>query len=203
MIPIDGAKVKSFPKHPRRQEVSHRIAWAAVKRSYIKQGGVGVARGGARAGTVKGCKENMKIRPGAWVVVCDGQKALILENRGDEVFPDLRMRYAMEHDAPPTHELGTDAPGRVQPSVGTARSAVEQTDWHDAEERNFLKRVDTLLHRAVLAGDPKSVILVAPPRALGILRELASPQLRNAVEAEAEKDYVRKPVDEIERLLSA
>ena len=33
----------------------------------------------------------LKIHNGEWVVVCDGGKALILENAGDTVFPDLRQ----------------------------------------------------------------------------------------------------------------
>jgi cation transport regulator len=34
----------------RREEAAHRIAWAAVKRSYVKAGGSWIARG-ARSGT--------------------------------------------------------------------------------------------------------------------------------------------------------
>jgi len=31
---------------PRREEIAHRIAWAAVKRSYVKRGELWVARDG-------------------------------------------------------------------------------------------------------------------------------------------------------------
>ena len=71
------------------------------------------------------------IDQGDWVVVCDGAKALILENVGDRKFPNLRSKEVRHQEDPMTHELGTDAPGRVHNSVGTARSAVEQTDWHE------------------------------------------------------------------------
>ena len=33
-----------------------------------------------------------KIEKGGWVVVCDGRKAMILENTGDEVFPNLKTK---------------------------------------------------------------------------------------------------------------
>ncbi len=33
---------------PRREEIAHRIAWAAVKRSYVKLGGKWVPRGEAQ-----------------------------------------------------------------------------------------------------------------------------------------------------------
>ena len=81
----------------------------------------------------------LKIRQGDWVVVCDGKKALVLENAGDEKFLNLRAREVHEHPDPKTHELGTDAPGRAFSSVGTERSAMEQTVWHEQEEDRFLR----------------------------------------------------------------
>jgi protein required for attachment to host cells len=32
----------------------------------------------------------LKIRHGDWVIVCDGKKALVLENEGDEKFLNLK-----------------------------------------------------------------------------------------------------------------
>src|SRR6266852_7788341 len=85
--------------------------------------------------------QKLKIRQGDWVVVCDGRKALVLENAGDEKFLNLRTREAYEHPDAKTHELGTNAPGRAFSSVGTGRSAMEQTDWHEQEENRFLQRL--------------------------------------------------------------
>jgi protein required for attachment to host cells len=144
-----------------------------------------------------------KIRQGDWVVVCDGKKALVLENVGDEKFLSLKTREVYEHPDPKTHELGTDAPGRAFNSVGTARSAVEQTDWHDQEEQRFLHKLAEHLDAAVIAGKAKSVIMVAPPRALGVLRHSYSSHLRSAVRAEIDKDFVKLPVREIEKHLAA
>jgi protein required for attachment to host cells len=47
------------------------------------------------------------------------------------------------------------------------------------------------------------VIMVAPPRALGVLRQAYSQNLRNVLRAEIDKDFVRMPVDEIEKRLAA
>ena len=52
------------------------------------------------------------------------------------------------------------------------------------------------------AGQAKSLILVAPPRALGVLRRIYSHNLRAAVRAEIDKDLVRLPVHEIEEHLA-
>jgi protein required for attachment to host cells len=146
---------------------------------------------------------DMKIRAGEWVVVCDGAKALILENAGDATFPNLKTREVHEQDDAKTHEQGTDAPGRTFQSVGSKRSAVEQTDWHDQAEQRFLIELAKRLDAAVTAGETKSIIIVAPPRALGVLRQAYPNALREAVKAEIDKDYVKMPVHEIEKHLAA
>ena len=80
----------------------------------------------------------LMIRHGEWVIVCDGAKALVLENAGDAKFPNLKMIKVFEQKDLPTHAMGTDAPGRTHSSAGNTRSSVEQTDWHDQSERHFL-----------------------------------------------------------------
>lgn len=146
---------------------------------------------------------SLKIKNGEWVVVCDGAKALIFENIGDTDIPNFKTREVHEQADARTHELGTDAPGRSFNSVGNARSAVEQTDWHDLAEREFLKQLAHRLEKAVEAGEMKSLIVVAPPRALGMLREAYPGQLKPAIREEVAKDYVKMPVDQIEKHLTA
>src|SRR5262249_40678453 len=94
---------------------------------------------------------NLRIHHGDWIVVCDGKKALVLENAGDEKFLNLKTREVLDHPAPKTHELGTDAPGRAFSSVGSGRSAVEQTDWHTQEEDRFLRKLLDHIDAAVNA----------------------------------------------------
>ena len=57
------------------------------------------------------------------------------------------------------------------------------------------------LDAAVTKGDAKALIIVAPPRALGVLRHAYSPKLRAALKAEIDKDYVKTPIHEIEKQL--
>jgi protein required for attachment to host cells len=145
--------------------------------------------------------DKVKIRKGDWVVVCDGRKALILENRGDEKFSNLHTIEVREHEVPPTHEQGADVPGRVQASVGMAISAVEQTDWHWQAERAFLEQLAGRLDTALASGPRRKFIVIAPPRALGALRQAFSPAVQAAVEIELAHDYVKLPVGEIEKRL--
>ena len=146
---------------------------------------------------------DLLIRNGEWVVVCDGAKALILENAGDLKFPNLKTLEVFEQKDLPTRDLGSDQPGRTNSSVGTIRSAMEQTDWHDQAERAFLTQLAQRLDAAVSAGKTKSLIVVAPPRALGMLRPAYSHALKGAVRAELDKDLVKMPVHEIEKRLSS
>jgi protein required for attachment to host cells len=146
----------------------------------------------------------LKIEAGEWVVVCDGRKALILENAGDRKFPNLKAKEVREHPDRATHELGTGAPGRAHtPAVtgSAARSAVEQTDWHDLAEREFLQGLAGRLSAAVNAGETPGFYLVAPPRALGVLRKQLSPAVSKKLRGEVDRDYVKMPVPEIEARL--
>jgi protein required for attachment to host cells len=142
------------------------------------------------------------IHRGEWVVVCDGAKALVLENAGDAKFPNLKTIEVFEHKELATHELGSDAPGRSMGSVGTNRSSVEQTDWHDQAERAFLLQLVKHLDGALAAGKTKSLIVVAPPRALGMIRPAYTHALKSAVRVEVDKDLVKQPVHQIEKHLT-
>jgi protein required for attachment to host cells len=113
----------------------------------------------------------------------------------------LKTLEVCEHDDPKTHEIGTDKPGRSFSSVGQGHSAMEQTDWHDQSEQRFLAKLAARLDKAVLGGETPSLIVVAPPRAIGVLRREFSSHVRQAIRAEVEKDYVKMPVQEITRHL--
>ena len=143
--------------------------------------------------------QNVKIKAGDWVVVCDGRKALILQNAGDEVFPNLQTKETHEHANPKTSAQGADRPGRVHESATSGRASVAQTDWHDQNEQEFLTSLAKRLDEAVARAQTEHLVIVAPPRALGVLREHYSPALRKAIQAEVAKDYVNMPVYEIEQ----
>ncbi len=92
------------------------------------------------------------IKHGEWVVVCDGAKALVLENTGDVKFPNLKTVQVLEQKDLPTHVLGADKPGRTHSSAGYGSSAVTQTDWHNQTEQVFLTHLAQKLDAEVVAG---------------------------------------------------
>jgi protein required for attachment to host cells len=86
--------------------------------------------------------------------------------------------------------------------VGPARSAVSQTDWHDQAERAFLTSLAVRLDKAVATGETKAIAMIAPPRALGLLRERYSAAVRQAITKEVGKDLVKAPIHMIENWLT-
>ena len=144
-----------------------------------------------------------KIESGMWVVICDGRKWLILENVGNATAPKLELRDSREQENPRTRMYGSDAPPRVQELVGHARSAMEQTDWHDEAERSFLSDLAQHLDAAARADKMRALLLAAPPRALGMIRKNYTDRIRATLRAEIDKDLTKMPVGEIQKALTA
>jgi len=144
------------------------------------------------------------IRHNALILVGDGQKALFLRNRGTPQALDLAVEEILDGGAnPPTHQQGTDRPGRVVQSVGSARSAVEQTDWHWLEEQKFAGTIAEALYRAALDNKFSELVIVAPPKILGVLRQNLHKLVTDRIAGELPKTLTTSPVNQIEKLLAA
>ena len=145
----------------------------------------------------------LKIPHDAFVLVGDGRKALFLRNEGDEKFPNLKTERLFEDENPPTHEQGSDRPGRVSKAHESGqRSAVEPVDWHRIEEHRFAKRVAAALEQVVRATKAPALVIVAPPRTLADLRGAFHPDVQGLIIAEINKDLTKHPVGEIEQHLT-
>jgi protein required for attachment to host cells len=138
----------------------------------------------------------------ALVFVGDGHKALFLRNIGDEKFPNLKTERVVVEDNLPTHEQGTDRPGRGFKGAGTnRRSSMEATDWHDLGEHRFARRVATSIEQLVRTHNVKALVIVAPPRTLADLRHAFHDDVKGRILAEIDKDLTKLPIAEIERHL--
>lgn len=135
----------------------------------------------------------------ALVFVGDGRRALFLRNAGNPAAPKFQTERVFEKENPPTEEQGSDQPGRTFASVGTARSAVEQTDWHDLEEKRFAHEVADKLALMVRDGRVEKLVIAAPPRTLGELRQAMTDQVKSRVIAEIDKDFTSQPVPQIQK----
>lgn len=141
-------------------------------------------------------------RHGNWIAVCDGSKALVLENKGSRLRPVLETRDVMRQDNPPTHLLGSSSPGRTLSSVDSRRAAMEEADLHTQAEEMFLRAFGTRLKQLVKEQGVQSLLIIAPARALGILRTALSGATRQIVSGEMVRDFVKLPLHEIERHLA-
>ena len=146
----------------------------------------------------------LKIPHDAFVFVGDGRKALFLRNEGDEKFPNLKTESVFQDDNPPTHEQGSDRPGRLSKGLDSGqRSAVEAVDWHQIEEHRFAKKVAAAMEEVMRARRVPALVIVAPPKTLSDLRNAFHADIRARVIAEINKDLTKHPVGEIERHLTA
>jgi protein required for attachment to host cells len=143
----------------------------------------------------------LRIEHNAWVLVGDGEKALFFRNEGDAVHPHLEVVNVLEHDNPRTHDQGTDRPGRAFASVGTHRSALDETNWHKLEKHRFAKEIADTLYSAAHSGRYSKLILAAPPMIMGDLRRALHKEVSDRVVAEVSKDLTNMPPHEIERVL--
>ena len=144
------------------------------------------------------------LRTRALVIVSDGRKALFLDLTGTALHPHLQLRKAIEApENPPTHEQGTDRPGRSFQSVGHMRSSMEQTDWHELGEQRFIGQVVSVLQALHQDHPLNKLVLIAPPRTLSYLRQQLPDTMKKLVQAEFAKDLVRLPLYEIESHLAA
>jgi protein required for attachment to host cells len=139
----------------------------------------------------------------ALVFVGDGQKALFLRNAGDATLLNLTTAHVLTDENPPTHEQGTDRPGRAfQSADKTKRSGMETTDWHELEKERFARRVALALEQMVRGEKVKAIVVVAPPRTLAELRHAFHADVKNRIVAEIDKDLTKLPVDQIEKHLA-
>jgi protein required for attachment to host cells len=147
---------------------------------------------------------DLKIPHDALVFVGDGRRALFLRNHGDEKFPNLRTERVFIDENPPSHEQGTDRPGRISKGsrTGGGRSTVEPTDWHEFEEHHFVRVVAAAMEGLIRASKVKELIVVAPPRTLAELRLAFHPDVKSCIVAEVNKDLTKHPIIEIERHLT-
>lgn len=145
----------------------------------------------------------MRIPNGGFVVVTDGGRMLFLRNAGDAEYPNLEVERVRENDNPPDREQGSDRAGTSHASVGSSRSSMEETDFHQLQEDRFAAETADRLKVRALKGDFESLIIVAPPKTLGELRKHYHKEVESRLTGEIAKDLTGHPVDEIEKIIMA
>ena len=140
----------------------------------------------------------MKIDSGTWVLVLDGAKALILENQGDARAPDLQLVRKDENDAKDSRAASTTGPDRS----GEDPKAPDAHEFHATTETGFAEEMAAWLYKAAHRGRFERLVLVAPPKALGALRQKLHKEVASRVVGEVPKTLTSHPVAQIERALA-
>lgn len=143
----------------------------------------------------------MPLPHNALVLVADGRKQLFLRNHGDEAQIDLRTEAHDEREDSKDSDLKTDAPGVSFQSGGFGRSTYEETDFHQQEEDQWIKDAAAELNKRALANDYDALAIIAPPKALGLLRKKLHKQAEQRVVATINKEMSGRPIPDIEKLI--
>jgi protein required for attachment to host cells len=143
----------------------------------------------------------MRISHDALVLVADGRKSLFLRNEGDEDYLNLVVEDQRAQAGLEDRDLKSDAPGRAMSQVSGRQSTMEEPDYHQIEEDRFAKETAALLSKRVQQSDFEQLIIVAPPRTLGELRQHYDKTVEAKIVAEVDKDLVNHPIDKVEGVL--
>jgi protein required for attachment to host cells len=143
----------------------------------------------------------MKIAHGTLVMAIDGQKLLLFRNEGDEKYPILETLLQEASPSAGTREQGSDRTGRCFSGICNRRRSYDETDRHQKDEDDFAEHATQVLESAV-AGSDAGVVVLAPPRTLGVLRKRLRPNTRSQLLAEIDKDFAHRTTDDLVEAIS-
>ena len=135
------------------------------------------------------------------VLVGDGRKALFLRQIGRGNKAGLAVDQVLQEDNPATREQGTDQPGRTGTGTNGRTSAIKETDWHRLGEERFAAGLAEMLYRRAHAGQFDRLIVVAPPKVLGDLRQAFHQEVLERISREIPKQLTSHPIEDIARML--
>lgn len=142
----------------------------------------------------------MKLSTGAWVVACDGQKYLLLENRGDEAVINLQTIAHESLDPAELDDTGVERPGRF-PAPGPRRGTGEMDNLHDLAERRFLSGLASKLEQWEKAGRFRELVVIADKTSLGTLRQVLPQKVSGRIVGEFASDVVHDTTPHIEAFI--
>ncbi|MDF1727119.1 MAG: host attachment family protein [Sulfitobacter sp.] len=142
------------------------------------------------------------LKNGTWVLIADGEKALFLENLTDGENPHFEVFREEEQENPPNREQAANRRGRFNDGPSVHRSAVADTDWHQLAKDRFAEELAEILYKQAHKGRFDEIVLVAPPKTLGELRDEIHQEVASKVVGEIPKTLTNHPVEEIEKIVA-
>ena len=139
----------------------------------------------------------MKLAPETWVLVCDGQKFVILENKGDEELLNLKTVDHGEVDRTDLQTEGLERPGRF-PGFGARRGAGEMVSIHDLAEHRFTVELADKLDTLAKSDRFRQLVVIADKKTLGTLRRSFSEHVTDRIVGEFGNDIAHVSTFDIE-----
>jgi len=144
----------------------------------------------------------MPLPHNALILVADGRKMLFFRNHGDENQIDLRTEAHEARNERKDRDIKADAPGTVKQSFGYGHSTYEEPDFQRQEEDRWIRDAAEELKARALRNDFDALAVVAPPRALGVLKKALHKEVERRIVCTVNKEMSGRPIPDIEALLN-
>lgn len=125
-----------------------------------------------------------------WIVVADGARARIFLQEGGKALNPVPVHEAAVALAP-SHEIGSDRPGKGHVTAGRRHGMQPKSDPHRTEKERFAQTLAAHVDRAAEAGSFDRLIMVAPAKTLGVLRDCLGRATAAMIAGEIAKDLTR------------
>jgi len=147
---------------------------------------------------------DVTVRNGDYVLVGDGEKAMLFENRGDGEYANFEVVDLFEA-APKAVQEAEEQPSPALDGTAPAKKATAdgEATWHRLDRGRFAKDVAAALYKQAHRNRFERLVIVAPPATLGELRKELHKEVSGRVVAEFAKDLTNHPIHEIERHLGS
>lgn len=134
-----------------------------------------------------------------WVVVADGARVRIFQGDPRVGALELVMPELVGRGREKGSELLADRPGRSVDSshIGNRHAMEPPTDPKEVEKQRFARELADKLEEANNEGRFARLMIVAPPKMMGELREVLSDRVKEKIVREVEKDLTWVSVHEL------
>jgi protein required for attachment to host cells len=128
-----------------------------------------------------------------WVLLADGQNAAVYANEGPGQGLAPLPEFTARRSGPDSHDIASDRAGHRFGGAAKAGSGatLPRNDPHEFEEKRFVEAAVDRINRAALEKRFDRLIVAAPPRALGQIRQALSKAAAERVAAEVNKDLLK------------
>jgi protein required for attachment to host cells len=141
----------------------------------------------------------MKVTP-TWILISDGAEARVYDYHGPKHKLSVVEGANFSHINEPSRELTASERGRVsQSNSGPRSSPIWTQDPHEQEKQKFARELAEFLESKTHKFE--RLVLAAPPKMLGYLREHLSKKQLSKTIASIDKDLTNASEDGLERHL--